>query len=116
MAQHTNKFTEVCVRYLNFLGAKCAPSLLFDRLLQDTKGGKQPFAASARSKEQREESGPSGHLPVFSVVQTRRMAAENPNYRMLQGAMNDRKPHGSGHSLCSPRPYFHDHFNKKLNL
>lgn len=80
------------------------------------KGEKQPFAASAKSKEQREESGPSGHLPVFSVVQTRRMAAESPNYRMLQGAMNDRKPHGSGHSLCSPRQHFHDHFNKKLNL
>jgi len=46
-------------------------------------GGKQPFAASARSKEQREESGPSGHLPVFSVVQTRRMAAESPLYQML---------------------------------
>ncbi|MFT4742440.1 MAG: hypothetical protein ACI91Z_000413, partial [Yoonia sp.] len=35
----------------------------------DTKGGLRTLAASARSKEQREESGPSVHLPVFSVVQ-----------------------------------------------
>jgi hypothetical protein len=39
-----------------------------------TKGGLQTFAASAKLKEQREESGRSGHQPVFSVVQTRRMA------------------------------------------
>jgi hypothetical protein len=41
-------------------------------------GGEQSFAASARSKERREESGRSGHQPVFSVVQTRRMAAVSP--------------------------------------
>lgn len=29
------------------------------------KGGKRSFAASATSKEQREESGRSGHLPIF---------------------------------------------------
>jgi hypothetical protein len=34
------------------------------------KGGELPFAASAKSKGQREESGRSGHQPVFSVVQT----------------------------------------------
>jgi hypothetical protein len=45
-------------------------------------GGEQPFAASARSKERREESGRSGHLPVFSVAQTRRMAAVSPIYQM----------------------------------
>jgi hypothetical protein len=36
------------------------------------------FAASARSKEHREESGRSGHQPVFSVVQTQRTAATSP--------------------------------------
>jgi hypothetical protein len=36
----------------------------------DVKGGELPFAASAKSKGQREESGRSGHQPVFSVVQT----------------------------------------------
>jgi hypothetical protein len=40
----------------------------------DMKGGLPTFAASAKSKEQREESGRSGHQPVFSVVQARRMA------------------------------------------
>jgi hypothetical protein len=44
----------------------------------DTKGGLQTFAASTKSKGQREESGRSGHQPVFSVVQTRRMAAVSP--------------------------------------
>jgi len=44
-----------------------------------TKGGERTFAASAKSKGQREESGRSGHQPVFSVVQTRRMAAVEPN-------------------------------------
>jgi hypothetical protein len=44
------------------------------------KGGLPTFAASAKSKEQREESGRSGHQPVFSVVQTRRMAAVSPVY------------------------------------
>ena len=36
----------------------------------DTKGGELPFAASAKSKGQREESGHSGYQPDFSVVQT----------------------------------------------
>ena len=47
MAQNTDKSTTVCFKCLNFLGAKCAPSLLFDRLLRDTKRGKRSFAAAA---------------------------------------------------------------------
>jgi hypothetical protein len=47
-----------------------------------TKGGELPFAASAKSKGQREESGRSGHQPVFSVEQTQRMAAPSPLYRI----------------------------------
>ncbi|MFT6299427.1 MAG: hypothetical protein ACJAWC_002793, partial [Yoonia sp.] len=46
----------------------------------NTQLEKRIFAASAKSKEQREESGRSGHQPVFSVVQTRRMAAVSPVY------------------------------------
>jgi hypothetical protein len=46
------------------------------------KGGELPFAASAKSKGQREESGRSGHQPVFSVVQTPRMAARSPLYQI----------------------------------
>jgi hypothetical protein len=42
------------------------------------KGGLQTFAASAKSNNQREESGRSGYLPEFSVVQTQRMAAQSP--------------------------------------
>jgi hypothetical protein len=34
------------------------------------KGGEPPFAASAKSKGQREESGRSGLQPSFSNVQT----------------------------------------------
>jgi hypothetical protein len=41
----------------------------------DMKGGMPTFAASAKSKGQREESGRSGYQPVFSVVQTQRTAA-----------------------------------------
>jgi hypothetical protein len=37
------------------------------------------FAASAKSNNQREESGRSGYLPEFTVVQTQRMAAQSPN-------------------------------------
>jgi hypothetical protein len=44
----------------------------------DTKGGLRSFAASAKSNNQREESGRSGYLPEFSVVQTQRMAAVSP--------------------------------------
>jgi hypothetical protein len=42
------------------------------------KGGLQTFAASAKSNNQREESGRSGYLPEFSVMQTQRMAAQSP--------------------------------------
>jgi hypothetical protein len=42
------------------------------------KGGLRSFAASAKSNNQREESGRSGYLPEFSVVQTQRMAAVSP--------------------------------------
>jgi hypothetical protein len=59
MAQRTNKSTKVCFKCLNFLGARCAPSLLFDRLLRDTKGGLQTFAASAQALGQSGESGRS---------------------------------------------------------
>jgi hypothetical protein len=45
-------------------------------------GGELPFAASAKSKGQREESGRSGHQPVFSVVQTPRIAARSHLYRI----------------------------------
>jgi hypothetical protein len=41
-------------------------------------GGLRSFAASAKSNNQREESGRSGYLPEFSVVQTQRMAAVSP--------------------------------------
>jgi hypothetical protein len=47
------------------------------------EGGMRTFAASAKSNNQREESGRSGYLPEFSVVQTQRMAAASPFYRML---------------------------------
>ena len=47
-----------------------------------TKGGKQPFAASAKSKGQREESGRPGYPPDFSVVQTQRTAAVSPERRL----------------------------------
>ncbi len=41
-------------------------------------GGLQTFAASAKSKGQREESGRSGYHSVFCVVQTRRTAGLSP--------------------------------------
>jgi hypothetical protein len=44
----------------------------------DTKGGKQPFAASAKSKGQREESGRPEYPSDFSVVQVQRTAALSP--------------------------------------
>ncbi len=40
-------------------------------------GGLRTFAASAKSKGPLEESGRSGHRPVFSVVQTQRRSAES---------------------------------------
>jgi hypothetical protein len=47
------------------------------------KGGELPFAASAKSKGQREESGRSGHQPVFSVEQTQRKLAVSQYCRKL---------------------------------
>jgi hypothetical protein len=41
-------------------------------------GGKQPFAASAKSKGQREESGRPEYPSDFSVVQVQRTAALSP--------------------------------------
>jgi hypothetical protein len=46
------------------------------------KGGLPTFAASAKLKGQREESGRSGHQPVFPVEQTQRLAAPSPLYRI----------------------------------
>jgi hypothetical protein len=46
-------------------------------------GGERTFAASAKWKGQREESGHSGHQPVFSVVQTQRKSAESPMCRIF---------------------------------
>jgi hypothetical protein len=43
------------------------------------KGGLPTFAASAKSKGQREESGRSGYQPVFSVVQPQRKSAVSPD-------------------------------------
>jgi hypothetical protein len=47
-----------------------------------TKGGELPFAASAKSKGQREESGRSGLRLSFFDVQTQRTAAVSPLYRI----------------------------------
>jgi hypothetical protein len=49
----------------------------------DTFGRELPFVASARSKEQLEEIGRSGHQPVFSVVQPRQMASVSPWWSVL---------------------------------
>jgi hypothetical protein len=45
-------------------------------------GGLQTFAASAKSKGQREESGRSGYQPVFTVVQTQLTTAVSPCLRV----------------------------------
>jgi hypothetical protein len=45
------------------------------------KGGLRTFAASAKSKGQREESGRSGLRLSFFDVQTQRTAAPSPLYR-----------------------------------
>ena len=55
-------------------------------LLLDTRGGERTFAASAKSKGTRVESGRSGHQPVFSVVQTQLMAAVSSNQQMTRCA------------------------------
>jgi hypothetical protein len=47
------------------------------------KGGKQPFAASAKSKGQREESGRPEYPADFSVVQSAANGSCEPNCRML---------------------------------
>jgi hypothetical protein len=54
------------------------------------KGGLRSFAASAKSNNQREESGRSGYLPEFSVVQTQRMAAVEPKVPDATSLTNDR--------------------------
>jgi hypothetical protein len=48
----------------------------------DVKGGELPFAASAKSKGQREESGRSGLRLSFFYVQTQRTAAVSSLYRI----------------------------------
>jgi hypothetical protein len=53
-------------------------------------GGLRSFAASAKSNNQREESGRSGYLPEFSVVQTQRMAAVEPKVPDATSLTNDR--------------------------
>jgi hypothetical protein len=50
----------------------------------DTKGGMRTFAASAKSKGQREESGRSGLRPSFFDVRTQRMVARSQNLPALQ--------------------------------
>jgi hypothetical protein len=48
----------------------------------DTKGGKPTFAANAKLKGQREESGRSGLRLSFFDVQTQRTAAVSSLYRI----------------------------------
>jgi hypothetical protein len=50
----------------------------------DTKGGLQTFAASAKLKGQREESGRSRYQPVFSIVLMQLRSAVSPKCRMLR--------------------------------
>ena len=42
------------------------------------KGGKQTFAAGAKSRDERKVSGRSGLRPSFSDLQTQRKAAGSP--------------------------------------
>lgn len=49
-------------------------------------GGERTFAASAKSKGKRVESGRSGHQPFFSVVQTQLMAAVSSNQQVTRCA------------------------------